>query len=299
MAGGRKRVLAFGLGNMGFPLTGCVAAKYATCVHDLRSDVVARHNAEFGTTPCEDTRREAATADVILTCLPNTDLTFRIVKDIAASLRPGVLWIDATSGRAADARRLAETLWSEHQVRYADCAVSGGPAGARRGKLAVMVGGAPDAVGDAMAVCSTFGASGKVFHCGPPGSGHAVKAVNNALLAVSLLAAGEGIGTLTAMGVDPETAAKAISASSGRSWATMQRMPDHILPNVPYGFALALHRKDVDNALKLVGDAAAPMLQQAGKLMREAEAELGGSSCHCDVAQRAAVACGGSLRAKL
>ena len=49
----------------------------------------------------------------------------------ASALQEGTLWVDATSGRAEDAAELADELWSEHGVRYLDCAVSGGPAGAR------------------------------------------------------------------------------------------------------------------------------------------------------------------------
>lgn len=282
---------------MGYPLSGRVATRFDTAVYDLRTETVQKHNKEYGSRAVRKSLRDtAAESDVILTCLPNTNLTLKVLEDIGDALRPGMLWIDATSGKAEDARSLAERLWQERQVEFADCAVSGGPAGARKGALAVLMGGKEEAAAKAREVVETFGSSEKIFHCGPAGSGHAVKAVNNALLAVSLLAAGEGIGALARMGIDPKVAAAAISQSSGRSWATMQRFPDHVFTGEPYGFALGLHRKDTENALLLFPeDKVGPMLSQAAELMREAEREKGSDVCHCEVAHSAANRVGGQL----
>lgn len=287
----RPRVLAVGLGNMGYALAGRVAAaRYPCWVHDLRPDVVARHAAEHGTEPApEPLGAAAAEAGVVLTCVPNTDATQALVRAIAPSLRRGTLWVDATSGRAADARALAAELSARYGVGYADVAVSGGPAGARKGALAALVGGDDATARGAMEVAAAFAPPEKIFHCGPPGSGHAVKAANNALLATSLLASGEAIGALAELGIDPAVAAAAISQSSGRSWATMQRFPEHILPGKPYDFAMGLLCKDVDNAVGLLGEGReAPLLAKVREMMRDAEREVGATACHCDAARVAA-----------
>ncbi len=47
-------------------------------------------------------------------------------------------------------------------------------------------------------ILSAFGK--RIEHLGPVGAGHAVKAVNNALLAVNLLAVGEGLAALVKAG---------------------------------------------------------------------------------------------------
>jgi 3-hydroxyisobutyrate dehydrogenase-like beta-hydroxyacid dehydrogenase len=64
-------------------------------------------------------------------------------------------------------------------------------------------------------------------------------------------------------------ALEAINGSSGRSWVTMQRFPDNILTADPYGFALGMHCKDMENAMDVVraDRAAAPMLELARCLM--------------------------------
>ena len=83
-------------------------------------------------------------------------------------------------------------------------------------------------------------------HIGASGAGHAVKAVNNCIMGAQIMLAGEACATLVRHGVDPAKALAAINTSSGRSWATMQRLPDHVLPRTfDYNFALELLRKDV------------------------------------------------------
>jgi 3-hydroxyisobutyrate dehydrogenase-like beta-hydroxyacid dehydrogenase len=68
----------------------------------------------------------------------------------------------------------------EHKIRYLDCAVSGGPRGAEGGILAALVGGDEETFARAQGVIGCF--SDKITHLGPPGSGHLVKAMNNAML---------------------------------------------------------------------------------------------------------------------
>ena len=128
--------------------------------------------------------------------------------------------------------------------------MSGGPAGARDGILAALVGGDADTFVATNPVIECF--SDKITHLGPAGSGHLVKAVNNAMLGAHMLIASEGLGAISRSGVDVEKALSAINGSSGRSWVTMQRFPDNILTGKPYGFALGMHCKDMENAMDLV-----------------------------------------------
>lgn len=60
------------------------------------------------------------------------------------------------------------------------------------------------------------------------------------MLAAQLLVASEGLAAVAAHGVDINKALGAINGSSGRSWVTMQRFPDHILTGKPYNFTLVI-----------------------------------------------------------
>lgn len=124
-----------------------------------------------------------------------------------------------------------------------DCPVSGGPRGANSGELTAMVGG--DLNRTAQPVISLF-ARKKVVHCGPIGSGHAVKAMNNCLNVAHLIIGGEALIALAKWGVQPNIALAAINSSSGRSLQTEERIPEEILSrNFDYGFKLGLMLKDV------------------------------------------------------
>jgi len=132
-------------------------------------------------------------------------------------------------------------------------------------------------------VLATFGA--KIVHCGPVGAGDAVKAVNNALLAASLLAAGEGLAALRKAGVAPEVALDVINASSGRSNATMNLIPQRVVTRAfPRTFRLALLDKDVAIAAEFVRSqkVPSPVLQLTAEMMRLAHASLGEAADHVE-----------------
>ena len=79
-----------------------------------------------------------------------------------------------------------------------------------------------------------------------------MKAVNNALLAVNIAAAGEGLATLVKAGVPAAKAIEVLNASSGRSFVSEQLIPERVLTGAwPRTFRLALLDKDTGIALSL------------------------------------------------
>ena len=112
-------------------------------------------------------------------------------------------WIDATSGSPKLSQQIAAQL-QEYQVDYLDCAVSGGPAGASSGSLTAMIGGNEEAFHAVKPVIQSFAKN--LVHLGPVGSGHAVKAVNNTLLAANILSVAEAMITLKSFDVPLEKA---------------------------------------------------------------------------------------------
>src|SRR5207245_7782345 len=86
----------------------------------------------------------------------------------------------------------------------------------------------------------------KIVHAGPVGSGDALKAVNNALLAVHILSAAEGLAILAKAGVDPKVALDVINASSGRSNTSENLIPQRVITRAfPRTFRLELLEKDI------------------------------------------------------
>lgn len=79
----RKTVLGVGLGNIGAPLSGRIAAKFPTTVFDLDTAAVTQHAAEWGSAPAAaGLPAAAAGSDVIFTCLPNTNATLAVVETV-------------------------------------------------------------------------------------------------------------------------------------------------------------------------------------------------------------------------
>ena len=121
----------------------------------------------------------------------------------------------------------------------------------------------------------------RIERVGPVGAGHALKAVNNALLAVNILAVGEGLAALVKAGVRARTALDVINVSSGRSFVSETLVPERVLTGAwPRTFRLALLEKDVGIARELVRDAGveAPVLDLAGELFGRARSALGESA---------------------
>ena len=164
--------------------------------------------------------------------------------------------------------------------------MSGGTSGAEAATLTVMVGGDAADFARVREVLDAFGE--KLVHCGPVGAGHALKSVNNALLAVHIWSTAEGLATLKKAGVDPALALDVINASSGRSNASMNLFPQRVLTRAfPRTFRLALLDKDVGIAAQVARDTAtsAPLLQLTAELFRAAHTLLGDDADHVEAAK--------------
>jgi len=241
----------------------------------------------------------ARDVDAVITCLP-TSADVAAVLDgsggMLAAMPAGALLIDCTSGDPATSRSIAARL-GERGIGFVDAPVSGGPPLASTGQLTVMCGGAEEDVARARAIVAPFAA--KVIHLGPVGAGHAMKAVNNALLAVNILAAAEGLVALAKAGIAPRDAVEVLNASSGRSFATEVLIPDRVLTGTyPPLFRLALLEKDIGIAHQVAMDAGTddPVLGFVREQFRALRAELGETADYVDPVRRAEQRAGVELR---
>jgi 3-hydroxyisobutyrate dehydrogenase len=191
---------------------------------------------------------QAVQADFIFSCLP----TSQDVEALIAAYPPkqGAIWIDCTSGVPESAEKLAKHL-EQRGSFYLDAPVSGQTIGAERGTLTVMVGGNEQAFDQVKPIIDAF--AGLIEYVGESGSGFAVKAVNNTLMATHLWALAEGLTVLKGQGVDLSSALNCINHSSGKSSMSENIMAQRVL-NREFNktFALDLLQKDIGIALELV-----------------------------------------------
>jgi len=161
---------------------------------------------------------------------------------------------------------------------YLDCGMSGGAIGADSGKMALMVGGADDA----MAACKpVFDAiAGAVTHVGPSGAGHTIKLLHNMVCHTNFLVVSEAGRLAGRAGIPLETAIKVFNAGNARSYISEQRFPNHILSGTFDGRSMVSNlAKDLamaDSFANQLGAANAYTALTARLLTKAMEKGLGG-----------------------
>ncbi|MEZ4413458.1 MAG: NAD(P)-dependent oxidoreductase [Gemmatimonadales bacterium] len=272
------RIAFLGLGAIGTPMAVHIAKAHELTVWNRTGTkataFAGAHSCAVAATP----REAVAGAEVVITCL-STSADVEGLLDgpdgMLAGIGKGALFLDCTSGDPDTTRKIGARLASVG-VEFADAPVSGGTNGAEAGTLTVMVGGSDAIFQRARPVLECFGR--RVEHMGPLGAGDAMKAVNNALLAVNLFAVGEGLTALVKSGISAQKAVEVLNASSGRSFVSEYLVPERVLTRLfPVTFRLALLDKDARiGAEFLEGQGVAgPVLHLTSELLAQARAALG------------------------
>ena len=248
-----------GLGNMGGALAARLASQrdgqFELYVFDLDQARVAEACAA-GARAARSVSDLASTCEVVITCLPTSAHVRSVVSGeggLGATLAPGSLIIDCTSGEPAVTRELAAEL-SARGIGLVDAPVSGGPQAAAAGTIAIIAGGPEEWYERALPTLRRI--SPNVRHVGPVGAGHVVKLLNNVLAAGHRMLAFETAAVAAAQGVDPETFIDVVNLASGRSYATEITMPRHVFgAALAQGFSLGLMAKDVGLGCQLLPQA--------------------------------------------
>ena len=258
---------------------------YALTVWNRTAERARAFGDETGARVAATPADAARGAEVVITCLPTSREVEALLDGpdgILAGLSSDVLFIDCTSGDPATSRRIAERL-GERGVAFMDAPVSGGVSGAQQGTLTVMC-GADDATFErARPVIETFGK--KIVLCGPVGAGHAVKAVNQALLGIHIWALSEGLVALSKAGISPTVALDVINSSSGRSNVSQNLFTERVITRAfPRTFKLALMEKDVTIAADFAREnrVPSPLTQAVADLLRVARQALGEEADHVE-----------------
>jgi 3-hydroxyisobutyrate dehydrogenase len=247
-----------------------------------KAETFARdHKARVARTPAE----AVSGADVVITCLPSSvevEAVLHGENGMLDAFRKGSVLVDCTSGDPPTSRSIAAELGGRG-VDFIDAPVSGGTVAAKAGSLTVMWGGEALVFERVRSVIEAFGK--KIVHAGQVGSGDALKAINNALLAVHILSTAEGLAVLVKAGVDPKVALEVINASSGRSNSSENLIPQRVLTRAfPRTFRLALLEKDIGIAAVLADDLGVrtPVISLAAERFHEAREQLGEEADHVE-----------------
>lgn len=245
-----------GLGNMGGALAAnLVGAGHAVVCHDVAGPDRAPAGSAFASSVAE----VAAQAGTIVFCLPDGKISESVTREVLAAPDCRVQSIVDTSTIGVSAARTNAALLADRGIGHVDAAVSGGVAGARARTLAVMYSGPAEVCAAVLPVLT--GLSDRLLPVGDrPGLAQAVKLANNFLAATALAATSEAVAFGRSVGLDLGTLLDVLNASSGRSGATDDKFPNHVLTgNYASGFSNSLMTKDVQLYLSAVRDQDGPI----------------------------------------
>jgi 3-hydroxyisobutyrate dehydrogenase len=214
-----------GLGNMGRGIArnldraGRLAAAWdisegARTAADLSSDVALVPPSQFGR------------LKFILFVVPGSAQIEEMLPGILARPHDGETLIDLTTSHPAKTKANAARAQATGRA-YVDCGMSGGAMGADTAKMALMVGGANEAVTACQPVFETI--AGTVTHVGASGTGHAIKLLHNMVCHTNFLVVAEAGRLAERAGIPLETAIKVFNAGNARSYISEARFPNHIL----------------------------------------------------------------------
>lgn len=193
------RVGFVGLGNIGRPMALRLAASdLDLVVFDVAADPVADLVAA-GATAVASVAELAARVDLVAVMVRDDDQVREVLGEVLGAARPGLVVAVHSTVAPPTPAELADVA-GRHDVRVIDAPVSGGAIGAADGTLAIMVGGASDAVAIARPVLETMGSL--VVHAGPIGAGTRMKLARNLLHFTAFTAVTEAQRLAEAAGLD-------------------------------------------------------------------------------------------------
>ena len=240
------KVAFLGLGVMGFPMAGHLAAKGHEVTVYNRSPAkaaawTAKHKRRTAATP----RAAATGAEFVMSCV-GTDDDLRHVcigPDGAFSgMSPGAVFVDHTTVSANVTRKLGVQA-AGAGLAFLDAPVSGGQAGAENGQLSIMCGGDPADYARAEPVMAAYARICRLI--GPQGAGQLAKMMNQICIAGLMQGLSEALAFGQKAGLDGEKVVEVIAQGAAGSWQMVNRHKTMLADQFDFGFAVDWMRKDL------------------------------------------------------
>lgn len=291
-----QRIGFIGLGDIGLPMAMRLHQQGYSLKVWNRTVERSRPLGEVGVVVAGSAAELAAESDIVCLCLTPTaaleDVVFGPAGIAAAQVAPRLV-VDHSTISPELTRSLAERLRSLTGTGWLDAPVSGGPAGARAGTLAVMAGGTESDFELAAPVLHSLGR--KVTHVGGLGTGQLAKACNQIVGFIIQAAIAEGLGCAASAGLPAPMLAEimeggladsAALAEFRRATATgepggitgligayMDLACDHVRPE--YAGRLGILQKDIDIAKQIASSSGLrlPLLEHVEAMGRRLNRE--------------------------
>jgi 3-hydroxyisobutyrate dehydrogenase len=259
--GDHMKVGFIGLGTMGSSMAmNVLKGGHELVVHDINRDAVGLH-LEAGAAWADTPQQVMEVSEVVFTSLPGPPEVQAVAlgdNGLIHGLQPGKVYFDLSTNSPTLLRHI-HAEFTKVGAHVLDAPVSGGPRGARSGRLAIWVGGdraiyeqykpVLDAIGD------------KPYYVGPIGAGSIAKLVHICTGYIIQTAMAETFTMGIKAGVDPLVLWQAVRHGALGRRQTFDSLTEHFLPGHfdPPDFALRLARKDVSLAVEVGREFDVPM----------------------------------------
>ncbi len=250
-----------GLGTMGAGMAANLQKSgFELVVNDINQQAASRlvsGGAIWAPTP----RDVAAQSDVIFSSLPGPAEVEAVTlgdDGLIHGMKPASAYFDLSTSSPTLIRKIAAEF-SKLGVHALDAPVSGGPAGANSGKLAIWVGGERAVFDQFKHVLDGF--SDAPFYVGPVGAGSVAKLVHNCMGYIATAGLAEVFTLGVKAGVEPLAIWEAVRQGAMGRRGMFERVIDQFLINQyePAAFALRLAHKDMTLATNLGREMKVPM----------------------------------------
>ncbi len=242
----KTKVAFIGLGAMGFPMAGHLAAKgYDVCVYNRSAEKAQKWAQTFSGRVASSLLEAAQGASFVFTCVGNDDDLRSVVLGeggLFRGMEKGAILVDHTTTSAVVAKELDGVAKSQG-LFFLDAPISGGQPGAEKGILTIMVGGEAEAYARAEPAMRSYARS--MVHVGGSGAGQLTKMVNQICIAGIVQSLAEGLRFGQKAGLDLEKVITAIGAGSAASWWMANRSRTMAEGAFDFGFAVDWFRKDL------------------------------------------------------
>ena len=273
------RVAFIGLGVMGFPMAGHLAAAgHDVTVYNRTSSRANEWLRQHKGTSRETPAAAADGAEFVFMCVGNDDDVRSVSygdRGILASIAADAVFVDHTTDSPNLATELADAS-AQAGTLFLDAPISGGQAGAENGVLSIMVGGNESAFNRANPVMDCYGKTIKLM--GGAGMGQMTKLVNQICIAGVVQGLAEGLHLAEKAGLDINEVVDVIKHGAAQSWQMENRAATMAARVFDYGFAVNWMRKDLAIALDVAREVGArlPLTALVDQFYAEVQA-LGGS----------------------
>ena len=247
----RKIKVGFvGLGLMGLPMAkNILKRKYPLIVWN-RSTKNFKKIKKLGAKICQNLIDLPDQCHIIIMMLANDAASIKISKVLNKNLKKGQILIDMSSTKKKTAVKIAKKVKAS-KAHFLDAPVSGGTAGAKSARLAIMVGGEKKIFNK---IKNLFRTMGKATYVGKHGSGQVAKLANQAIVGITIGAVSEALILSKAAGADPKAVREAIKTGFAGS-PILENHGKRILENnFKPGGKSSTQLKDMENIIETAKD---------------------------------------------